>query len=179
MALPTIDFAAPLIRAAIATLETSMPGQVAAFNAEPANQVEIEEPQTYHFGGEDLLNAHAFPQIEVAVVAGDTGNFAIDRSEVDHDPRVNVAIWLEGDKGDVSQLYEQMLGLIRCAIECLAPKNAFGPGVELAQQRGISWRADTVPWDPTASSPAQGRDFQKWMASGLIQFRVETVEHFT
>lgn len=179
MTLPKMQGEGPLIRAAIAQLQAYMPGQVAAFNAEPANTVELPVPETYHFGGQDLLNAYAFPQIEVAIVTGDTGEFSIERTEVDHDPRANVAIWHQGDVGDVPQLYEAMLGLKRCVIECLVPRNAFGPGVEIAQQRGISWRIDTLPWDPTASSPATGRDFQKWMGSALVQFRLEDVEKFT
>src|SRR4051794_36271159 len=98
--LPSIQFAAPLIRAATKQLQTYMGDQVAAFNAEPANTVEIDVPQTYHFGGQDLLAAFAYPQIEVGAVAGDTGNFAVNRDEVDHDPVVNIAVWIEGDVGD-------------------------------------------------------------------------------
>lgn len=179
MALPSIQFAAPLIRAATKQLQTYMADQAAAFNAEPANTVEIDVPQTYHFGGQDLLAAFAYPQIEVGAVAGDTGNFAINRDEVDHDPVVNIAVWIEGDVGDIPELYERVLGTVRCVVECLTPRHAFGPGVEIRQQKGVSWRVDVIPWDPTSSSPAQGRDFQKWMGSGLVQFRLETVEHFT
>lgn len=179
MALPSIKFAAPIIRAGITTLEAQMPGQVAAFNAEPANTVELDEPQTYHFGGQDLLVSYAYPQIEVGATSGDTGNWAINRSEVDHDVTMNVAVWIQGEIGDVPDLYERVLGTCRCVIECLSPNNAFGPGIEIRQQKGISWRCDVIPWDPTHNSPAQGRDFQKWMGSGLIVFRLEDVEHFT
>lgn len=179
MPLPSIDFAAPLIRAATASLQTAMAGQVAAFNAEPANTVELAEPGTYHFGGQDLLAAFAFPQVEIAVVSGLTGAFAIGRREVDHDPRLNVAIWLDGEQGEIPTLYEKTLGLTRCVIECLVPPGAFGPGVEIAQQNGITWRIDVIPFDPTASTPAEGRNFQKWLGSGLIQFQLELVEHFT
>lgn len=179
MPLPKISFVAPIIRSATAQLETYMPGQVTLFNAEPANQVEIVEPQTYHFGGQDMLSAFAFPQCEIAAVTGDTGEWAIARSEADHDPRVNVALWIEGAEGDIPTLYEQTLGLVRCVIECLNPVGAFGPGVEIAQRQGISWRIDVVPHDPTARTPSEGRTFQKWLGSGIVQFRLETVEHFT
>jgi hypothetical protein len=179
MALPTIDFVAPLIRAATATLQRDMPGQVAAFNAEQANTVQIEAPATYHFGAQVLLSAYAFPQCEIAAVAGDTGNFAVGRSEVDHDPRVNVALWVQGDKGDAPELYEQTLGLARCAIECLTPAGAFGPEVEIADGQGIAYRIDGIPFDLTANTPAQGRDFSTWLGSALLQFHLLTVEHFT
>jgi len=180
MALPKIGGEAPIIRAAMAQLQTYMAGQVALFNAEPANaQVQIVAPASYWFGGQVLLSGYAFPQIEVAAVTGDTGAWAIGRSEVDHDPRVNVAIWVQGDIGDAPKLYEQTLGLKRCVIECLAPTGAFGPGVEIAQAGGISWRMDGIPIDPTAASPAQGRDFQLWRGSALVQFHLEDVEHFS
>lgn len=181
MAVPSIDFVAPLLRAGIATLQRQMPDQVAAFRAEPANQVEVDPPATYHFGGQDLLAAFPFPQVEVAAVAGDTGNWAIQRVSADHDPRVNVAVWVDGADGggDVPTLYEQTLGLARCVIECLAPVGAFGAGVELAQQGGISWRIDVVPFDPTSSTPMDGRSFQKWLGSALIQFHLETIEQFS
>lgn len=179
MALPTIEFVAPEIRAAILQLQTYMPGQAAAFNADARNSIDIEAPATYHFGGQDLLNAYAFPQVEVAAVTGDTGEFAIGRTRADHDPRVNVAIWLQGSEGDIPHLYEQTVGMVKCVIECLAPVGAFGPGIEISNQGGIVWRIDVLPNDPTATSPNEGRDFQKWLGSGLVQFHLEAVEHFT
>jgi hypothetical protein len=181
MTLPSMQGDAPLIRAAITRLETYMPGQVTVFNAEDVNTVELTAPATYHFGGQDLLAAFAFPQVEVAVVAGNTGNFAVDRTEVDNDPSLNVAIWVDGADGggDVPTLYETVLGLKRCVIECLVASNVFGPGVQIAQENGISWRADVVPFDATAYTPAEGRKFQKWLGSALIQFKLEDVEHFT
>lgn len=175
----SIKFAAPLVRAATATLQAGMPAQVAAFNAEVANLVDIAVPATYHFGGQALLAAYAFPQCEVAAVSGKLGNFTHRQATADHDLMVNVALWVQGDEGDIPTLYEKTLGLVRCAIECLTPDGAFGPGVVLAKDLGISWRCDVVPYDPTASSPAQGRSFQSWLGSGLIQFRVEPVELFT
>lgn len=178
MALPQIKFVAPIIRAGIAQMQAHMADQVAAFNAEPANQVALVAPATYHFGGNDLLTAFAFPQVEVAAVTGDTGQWAIGHAEVDHNPRVNIALWLEGDQGEIPALYEQTTGLVRCIIECLSPAGAFGPGVQLAEEQAITWRVDVIPNDPTANSPEQGRDFQKWLGSGLIQFRLEDVEQF-
>lgn len=179
MALPAIGFTAPIISAAIATLKASMPGQVDQFNADPASTVELPEPQSFHRGGQDLLSAFAFPQIEVASVSGTLGPFAIGRAEADHDPRVNVAIWLDAEQGEIPDLYDKIQGLTRCVIECLVPTGAFGGGVQIVEQGGVSWRTDVVPYDPTASSPAEGRSFQKWLGSGLIQFALETVERFT
>lgn len=177
MPLPKIEFIAPEIRAAITQLQTYMPGQVEQLNDE--GYAQIIAPATFHFGGQDMLNAYEFPQIEVAAVAGDTGNFGIARTEVDHDPKMNIAVWQIGDIGDIPTLYEQTLGMIRCVIECMVPPGAFGAEVEIAQEAGISWRADVIPHDPTATTPDKGRDFQKWLGSGLIQFKLEKVEHFT
>ena len=177
MPLPKIAFVAPLIRAGLATLQASMPEQVALFNAE--GNAQIVTPATMHFGGTDLLSAFEFPQLELAGVAGDSGPFSIDRTEFDHDPRLTCGIWVQGAKGEIPELYEQVLGLVRCAIECLAPRNAFGPGVELSQAGGISYRIDVVPQDLTAAQPSAGRDFQNWLGSGMISFHLETVERLS
>jgi hypothetical protein len=174
----SIKFAAPLVRAAIATLQAGMAAQVAAFNAEAANLVDVAVPATYHFGGQALLNAYSFPQCEVAAVTGKLGNFPIRQATADHDMQVNVALWVKGDVGDIPTLYEQTLGLTRCAIECLAQPDAFGPSITLAKDLGISWRCDVIPFDPTAHTPAEGRDFQSWLGSGLMQFRCEPIELF-
>ncbi len=180
-ALPKIAFVGPLVRAAIATLSAQMPGQVAAFNAEPANTVVLVAPATFHFGGNDLLSAFAFPQCEVAAVTGDLGNFTIARATADHDVRCNVSLWIDGADGggDIPTLYEQAAGLARCAIECLTPTGAFGVGVEIANDHGVSWRIDVVPFDPTAQTPSSGRNFQRWLGSALLQFRVEPIEAFS
>lgn len=172
MAHPAISFAAPFIRAALATLAADMPAQVDQFNLE--GNVQIEAPASYHFGGTDLLVANAWPQIEVSGVEGRLTGFSLGRVDADHDPTCNVAIWMQGDKGDFSELYEQSIGLARCAIECLVPPGAFGPGVQISQTGGVFWRADALPADPTAD----GRSFAKWQTPVFLQFQLETVELF-
>jgi hypothetical protein len=174
MALPTIDFAGPVIRAAIASLQAGMPGQVAAFNAEPANLAALEAPTVYHFGGQDVLDAFPFPQVEVFTPSGRTGNWAVQRVEVDHDLRLNVVVWTEGDTGEIPDLAEKALGYARCVIECLAPPDACGPRVELAQENAVVWQIDVIPGDPTAD----GREFRRWRAPAFIQLGLETVERF-
>lgn len=178
MTLPSIAFTPPIVTAAIASMKANMASQVAVFNADPASTVELLEPQTYHRGGQDILSAYPFPQVEVASVAGTLGPFAIGRAEGDHDPRVNVAIWLDGELGEIPDLYDKIQGLTRCVIECLVPNGAFGAGVQIVEAGGISWRTDVVPFDPTSSTPAEGRTFQKWLGSGLLQFQLQLVEHF-
>lgn len=173
MARTPITFVAPIIRATLATLADGMPAQIAAFNAQPANAVQLTEPQTYVFGAVALMIAEPFPIIECAAVSGDIGNFTVARATGDHDLRLNCAVWTQSTSGDVPLLYEETLGLMRCVIEVLTPTGAFGAGVEIAQDVGISWRSDVVPADLTAQKPADGRPLEGWLGSGLIQFRVE------
>lgn len=152
-----------------------MAEQVAQFNAELENAVDIEAPQTYHFGGTDLLSAHAWPQVEVAAIEGRTGAESQDRLEKDYDLTINVVVWLEGESGEVPALYEQALGIARCVIECLNVADAFGPSTELAEDGGaIYWRGDVVPPDPTAES----REFRRWRTPVFVQFRLSLVEKF-
>jgi hypothetical protein len=173
-ALPPIKFAAPYIRAAIATLEGQMPEQVAQFNEQEENLVEIEAPATYHFGGTDLLSAFPWPQVEVAAIDGRFGAASYNYSERDYDPTINVVVWLEGVSGEIPELYEKALGIARCVIECLRPKDAFGPETELAEDGAIYWRGDVIPADPTDDN----REFRRWRTPVFVQFRLEVVENF-
>lgn len=168
----SILFAAPLIRAALATLQASLPAQITAFNLEAANTVTLVAPAEYVFGAADPLILAAGPIIEVASVQGRTGASGIDRAEFDHDPRVTVCIWHEGDRGELSATYEMSLGLARCVIETLVADGAFGSEVEVAQDGGIEWRTDAIPADPTDDA----REFKKWRCPVLLVFRLETVE---
>lgn len=175
--MPGIGFVAPVIRAAIATLQADLAARIAAFNLAAANQVDLASPavDAYHFGGTDVLTATTFPQIEVGSPQGQFGAWSIDRIEVDHDPVVNVSVWQEGvGAGNVPLAYEASLGYTQCVIETLAPKNAFGPDVEIAQAGGVYWRIDVLPDDPTS----EPRDFRVWRVPALIVFRLELVERF-
>lgn len=176
MALPTIDFVAPSIRAALASLQADFPAQVALFNAEAANTVDIEAPQTYKFGIVEPHAAFPFPQVEVAAVEGSFGQWALERVEVDHDPRVNVVIWLQGVTGETDKEYERALGMIRCAIEILSRPDAFGPEVEISNEQGIYWRlSELIPLEMDDVE----REVRKWLVPAFLQFRLEKVEHFT
>lgn len=190
MPLPTIQFAAPIIRAALATLRANLPGQVALFNAEPANTVDLAAPAdnggalgdlgvAYVFGAADPLTAYGFPLIEVAVMEGRSGNASIDFMEFDHNPRVNVVCWHEGDRGELATTYEMSLGLARCVIECLIDDDAFGPGLVIRgddqEGGGIFWRADALPADIASDE----REFKKWQVPVFLQFEVEAVERRT
>lgn len=171
----TITFAAPLIRAAITTLQASLPAQITAYNAEPANTVDLVAPAEYVFGAADPLILGSGPVIEIASVQGRTGQFSIDRAEFDHDPRVTVCIWHEGDRGELSSTYEMSLGLTRCVIETLLVTGAFGSEVEVSDEGGVEWRTDAIPADPTDDE----RQFKKWRVPVLIVFRLETIERFS
>ncbi len=166
---------APLIRKAIASLQAGLPAQIAVFNAEAANQVDLLEPAVIHFGGTDSLSANAFPQLEVAAMDGLTGAFDLDRTEFDHDVAVNVVAWQECLTGEVSQAYEMALGYRRAVCEVLLVKDAFGAEVEVAQEGGLTWRIDVLPFEPTDD----GREFRKWRVPTFLRFRLETVERFS
>lgn len=176
MPAPPITFAAPLIRAALQSLEANLPGQIAQFNAQPANMVELEVPRAYVFAADDPLGTTGpgFPVVEVAAMEGRTGRWAVDRTEVDHDAVVNVTVWHEGDRGELSPAYEMSLGLARCVIEVLRVPGAFGPQVEVANENGLFWRADALPADFTSDQ----REFRKWQIPVFLQFRLEAVERF-
>ncbi len=177
MALPSIGFVAPIVRAAIVSLKADLPGQIVLFNAEAANTVDLTAPATasYHFGATDTHSAFTFPQVEVAAVQGQTGQFAVGRVEVDHDVAVNVICWLEGLTGEVAPVYEQLLGMARVVIEVLSRPDAFGPEVELSNETGIFWRvSEAIPLD--GDDP--NREILKWRVPVFLQFRVETVERF-
>jgi hypothetical protein len=171
---PPITFAAPIVRAALATLEAGMPAQVVQFNAEPANTIDLEVPQTYHFGGQDILSAYAFPQVEVAVVDGQLSGWSLGQVDADHGPTCNVVAWLEGEKGEIPELYEQALGLGRCVIECLAQPGAFGANAIPSRTRPAYWRVDTIPADPTSD----GREFRRWRTPFFAQFPLDALERF-
>lgn len=168
----SISFAAPLIRTAIQTLQDGLPAQIAAFNAEGDNTVSLVEPAEYVFGAADPLVIGTGPVVEVAAVQGSTGRFDLDRGEFDHDPRVTVCIWHEGEAGDLSRTYEASLGLARCVLETLVVAGAFGDEVEVANEGGVEWRTDAIGVDPTDDA----REFRRWRVPVLLVFRLESVE---
>ena len=169
-----IAFVAPIIRAAIASLQAGLPARIAAFNAESANQVDLAAPVAYHFGGNDVLSTAGFPQVEIAAAQGALGAWTIGRSEVDHDPVVNAVVWQEALTGQIPPAYEAALGYVRCLLEVLRAPNAFGAGVEIAQEQGVFWRVDVIPFEMTDEQ----REFRKWRVPALVVFRLETVEKF-
>lgn len=172
--MPTITFAAPIVRKAIATLEAELPTQVALFNAEPDNAVSLAEPTEVVFGAMDPLIL-AGPVVEVSATDGSFGAGALERADVDHDVTVNVVVWHEGEKGELSPTYAMSLGMARCVIEALWKTSAFGDEVEISNDAGaITWRTEVLPADPTED----GREFRKWRVPVLITFRLEAVERF-
>lgn len=160
----------------IASLQAGMPARVAAFNADPSNLVDIVTPATYTLGVIDAHAANPFPQLEAAAVEGTFGEWSVGRAEVNHDPRVNVVIWLQGVTGEIAPVYEQMLGMIACVIEVLRAPDACGAEVEIANDQGIYWRlSELIPLE--MDSPE--REIRTWLVPGFLQFRLEKVEHFS
>jgi hypothetical protein len=117
----------------------------------------------------------AGPVVEVAAMRGTTGEWAIERTEVDHSPQVSVVAWHEGERGELGPTYEMSLGLARCLLEVLSQTGAFGDSVEIGNDEGaVEWRTEVLPDDLTED----GRDFKKWRCAVLIAFRLATVERF-
>jgi len=176
MAAPAMHWVAAEIRAALETLEAGMPAQVAAYNADPANEAVLDAPESYHFGVAHPLAAHAFPQVEVAAVEGRFGQWAVERTEADHDPTLNVVIWLQSGSGEAAEVYEQLLGMAKCAIELLRVDGAFGPEVEISNENGIYWRvSEAIPLE----MDDEQREVKVWTVPVFLQFRLEKVERFT
>lgn len=181
-----IDFGAPIIRAALASLEADFAAHVAAFNAETENLVDLVVPIAsvagygsgggYVFGAEpELVN---FPLVEAAIIAGTMGPFSTGSAGVgdsDHTPRLQITLWQMGETGEVPALYEASLGYARCVIEILSEDGKLGPTAEVA-----GGRADAISYqalEPIVANPEQeNRQFRKWRVPIVVSFVVEAVE---
>lgn len=164
---------APVIRAAIASLKANLPAQIALFNAQAANTVQLAEPVAYEFGAADPLIV--FPTIEVAMGEGTTAGASLGYVDFDHHPTLTVVAWHEGERGELGATYEMSLGLKRCILEVLTRDNAFGLDAWLPPEDGtITWRTGALP----AELDDTGREFKRWQVPVLIAFRLEVVERF-
>ena len=164
---------APTIRATIASLKAGMAARVAAFNAEPENEVALVEPadDSYIFGGDDQLERHTAPIIEVYISSGELGEADIERAMQDVDDRLVVTVWAEGVSGEVPEIYETVVGYGRCILEVLLQTGAFGEGAEIKDQPGaVSYQYLTIP---TAS--AEDRSFDQFRTAGVFSFALEDV----
>lgn len=178
---PKIGFVAPVIKAAIATLQANLPGQIAIFNAEAGN-VTLAVPVAYKFGADDPLGVGGFPVVEVLAMQGKAGNSSEGLgqagSDFDHYPTLNVVVWHEGDRGELPTTYEMSLGMARCVIECLLPQGALGGNAQVAEDSGqpvFSWRTDALP----ANITSDGRQFKKWRVPVFLQFGVAMIDSFS
>lgn len=169
-----ITFAAPVIRAALATLEARFPTHVAAFNAEAANDVELVAPVAYAFGALDPMTD--YPVVEASLLGGQLGPFDVHTVEADSSPTLNLVIWLMGTTGEVPTLYEQALGYARCAIEILVEADAFGPDYGIANEQGaIDWRIlGVLPAEPADKD----RTIERWRIPVSVQVKLDGVERW-
>lgn len=169
----------PTITAAIASLKdptTGLPAKVAEFNAEGGHGVTLVVPPdaAYYPGGNDLLGVDGFPAVEVYIATGELGRsddnngFAVNRVEANVDDEPVVVLWAEGEKGEIPELYETIVGLGMCALSVLLVTGAFGPGVEVTSAR---YAYSIVPDDPTA----EAREFEKWRTACVLTFHTEDV----
>lgn len=169
-----ITFVAPMIRAAMASLEAELPAHVAAFNAEGASAVDLETPAEYVFGANDPKTA--YPSVEVFVLEGTLGPFSLGQAgvgEADHDPQLVVTVWIMGDDGEVPRLYEQALGYARVVIEVISEDGKLGPDAEVsAGEDAIAYRV--MPGELVEEE----RNLRRWRVPVVIRFRLEAVERW-
>lgn len=160
------DFA-PFIRSAIASLKAGLPAAIATYNGEAENTYDLDVPDVadFWFGGNDALTV--FPAVEVSVPTGTESNFAIGQEDADASPHLVVAIWIEGETGDVPEIYEKALGYGRVAGEVLTKPDAFGPQVVIKEGSEVRFTFPTVPVGPSYN--AEARRFDKWRTAAVIE----------
>lgn len=170
-----IDFVAPIIRAALASLEAAFPAHVATFNAEGENAVDLETPMEYVFGASDPKTL--YPSVEVFVLEGTLGPFSTGEAGVgdsDHTPRLVVITWIMGDDGEHSTIYERALGYARCVIEILAEDGTLGATAE------VSGGDDAIDYRilPAVQIEDEDRDLPRWKVPVVCRFVVEAIERW-
>lgn len=171
---------APLIRSAIATMKANLAARIAIYNAEAANLHDLIVPATaasdaqpnadgdYWFGGND---AHfRFPAIEVAIPGPAVlSNPDLYQNAYDLAATVMVAVWLEGETGEIPELYEKALGYGRCVMEVLTEPDAFGGSV------GVRRITATFPTIPQGAMNPETRSFDKWRTLAVLEFELDEI----
>lgn len=168
-----LSHVAPTIRATIASLKAGVEDRIEIFNDEEVNEVELTVPadESYIFGGDDQLESYSFPAIEVYQSQGEIGLADLGRGVYDLHDRLVVTVWCEGVSGEVPEVYEKILGYGRCILEVLLQPDAFGSGVEIANEdSAVQWSYVTIPIDP-----AEDRSFDKFRTAGVFSFALEDV----
>jgi hypothetical protein len=161
--------AAPLIRAAIASLQTGMPDRISVFNTEPENEVELVpiDGDAYFFGGKPDSDPR-YPCIEVAITAIPMRGFSVGQVDFDVRPVGMVAAWAQGPPGDTPAIYETVLGYGRCILEVLLQPDAWGASVTIDPEEGA--RSDYASFDLELDEQPVYR------ALGLHTFTLEDVD---
>lgn len=164
---------APYIRAALASLKQAGPhgleAKIANYNADPANEFEIDAPpgDAYFFGGND--QHFLFPAVEVAVPEGALGQFSLSKSDAEQSLSIAVTVWLEGATGEIPELHEKVLGYGLCVSQALLHDDAFGPGVEVSEVRSL------YPMIPTGTVNPETRSFDRWKTLAAMEFMLHDV----
>lgn len=173
---PTMEGIAPVIRAALETLERDFPAHVAVFNAEPANLVDLAVPGRYVFGADPVMDL--YPIVEVSSLEGTFGPFSVgdagEAGDFDSTPQLNVVVWLQGATGEVPELYEAGLGYVRCVVQILCQRGALGDNAEVSGEvpDAIRWSVDVIPGGPADVE----RELRRWKLPCQVSFRIEAVE---
>lgn len=163
----------PLIRATATLLQGSLAAKIAAFNAEPANQVDLTvvANANYYPGGTDV---GVYPRIELHVPRAALGRASIGNDERDLDQRLVIVIWDEATTGEIPELYEKLAGYVRCILEVILQEDVLGDGVEIADQAdAVVVEYSVLPDAPTDES----RTIEKWRGAALVVLELEDVAH--
>lgn len=164
----TLTGLAPIIRSTIASLQTGMAAQIAAFNNDSANSVQLDAPATYLFGITDVRSAVQMPLVEV-VIRDWTMDIVDIGLNMDVDPELIVICWQEGASGDVPEAYEASMGLSKCALEVLMQDNAFGPTVGRLDSRDGARTVGACRMFP-ADLSSDRRTVTKWHVGTELRF---------
>lgn len=180
---------APILRAALASLEADWAQQIALYNAEAANRIDLDQPAAsiqpgFQTGGGFVFGAapvmDSYPTVEVNALEGTFGPFSTgdpaESGDFDSTPRLNVVVWLQGVTGEVPDLYESALGYVRVVTEILCQKDALGVSAEVSGTRddAVAWNVDVIP-----SGPADvEREFRIWKLPIQLSFAIEAVEEW-
>lgn len=163
-------FVAPILKAAIASLQAGLDDRIAVFNAEAGNPtLVVPDAGSYAFGGRDDWSV--YPAVEVGAGHVQYGNLSLAQVDADVSLPVVVGVWLEGGTGEIEELYEQALGYGRVVTEVLIEPDAFGAGLVLDAERldSIDWLFPTIP----VGQPDEGRRFQKWKTAAIGTFQID------
>lgn len=109
---------------ALVFLQAFLPVQLDAINTEKADDIVLELPKAYYFGGPDTLSVSEYPSIEVAAPDITLQNPSLGQLHWDSRPRVMIRVFLQDP--NVGHFTRLMYRYGRAVSETMAQPSAFG-----------------------------------------------------